>query len=862
MGFSVGRLSLLKFLILITLLCTFSATNSADSADELYAFSSFDTSLLSGGANLQQQWASLSAGVQVLEDVYYVDIYLNNRWGGRFPVNFRQLQENQNARPCFTERLAQELNMPDAVLSELAGRNPDRCPQLEELVDGATIKFEFSSLKLDVTIPQALMGDRPRGEVPRDQWQSGAIAGFFDYRLNSTYSEQKDNKRTQLYASLNSGVNIGLWRIRQRGVARWQDDNKQGTSSAYKHIDAYVQRAIEQIDAEVAIGDIQTEGTVFDSYAIRGVTLATDDRMWPQSQRGFAPVVRGVAMSNAKVSVRQKGIEIYQTNVPPGPFEIKDLYPTGYGGDLVVTIEESDGQVKHFTVAYSALDRLVRPGQLRYSASVGQLRNLPDNYKMEAMQGAAQYGVNNLLTIYGGSQLTKSYQSALFGVGLNTSVGAWALDVSQSHLDHGKMGSYEGFSGRITWSRRLPKTQTRFSFVGYRYSDKDYFSLSDASRTIALYERYKNTNNERYRVFSKKNEVSMNVSQVLNQGKAGTIYGSLSYFDYWGKSKGDKTFQLGYDHHFGIVSLGVNASRTESSSGNDYNSVYVGVSMPLGSARRAPRLSASVTFDADSNHSERVAVSSTEGKHNEFSWNATLADGNRQNTRASAFGSYRDSGAIVNAGVDVSSNHKSVHGGVSGSLVMHSGGVTAGQPLTETIAIVSAKDARGARLDKAHNVKLDRFGNAVISQLRPYYENTIGVSGEGLPLGVELLKTTELVAPYAGAIIKVDLPTAFAVPLVVQLTSFDSSYVKFGTEIYDDSEQMVGLVGQAGLALLRVHELAGNLQAIWQEGSERFICQFDYDVSKRPENQANLVISMPCETVVHVMPGQEGDGDE
>jgi hypothetical protein len=39
--------------------------------------------------------------------------------------------------------------------------------------------------------------------------------------------------------------------------------------------------------------------------------------MLPYSQRGYAPVIRGVASSNAVVSVRQNGYLIYQQNVAP-----------------------------------------------------------------------------------------------------------------------------------------------------------------------------------------------------------------------------------------------------------------------------------------------------------------------------------------------------------------------------------------------------------------------------------------------------------------------------------------------------------------------------------------------------------------
>ncbi len=83
----------------------------------------------------------------------------------------------------------------------------------------------------------------------------------------------------------------------------------------------------------------------FDSVSFRGVQLASDDNMLPDSLKGFAPVVRGIAKSNAQITIKQNGYTIYQTYVSPGAFEISDLYSTSSSGDLLVEIKEADGSV-------------------------------------------------------------------------------------------------------------------------------------------------------------------------------------------------------------------------------------------------------------------------------------------------------------------------------------------------------------------------------------------------------------------------------------------------------------------------------------------------------------------------------------
>ena len=84
------------------------------------------------------------------------------------------------------------------------------------------------------------------------------------------------------------------------------------------------------------IGDGNTPGNLFDSVPFRGVQIATDESMLPDSQQGYAPTIRGIARTNARVTVRQNGYAIYSTFVAPGAFVIDDLYPTAASGDLEV----------------------------------------------------------------------------------------------------------------------------------------------------------------------------------------------------------------------------------------------------------------------------------------------------------------------------------------------------------------------------------------------------------------------------------------------------------------------------------------------------------------------------------------------
>lgn len=166
----------------------------------------------------------------------------------------------------------------------------------------------------------------------------------------------------------------------------------------------------------------------------RGGQLASDDDMLPESMRGYAPVVRGIARSHAQIVIRQNGYVIYQDYVAPGAFEINDMYPTGGSGDLNVIIKEADGSEQNFIVPYASLPILQREGRLKYALTAGQYRSWDrrvDKTPFGQMTGIL--GAGGGFTLYGGFQESAKYQSIAGGLGRNLGdIGALSSDVTQA----------------------------------------------------------------------------------------------------------------------------------------------------------------------------------------------------------------------------------------------------------------------------------------------------------------------------------------------------------------------------------------------------------------------------------------------
>ncbi len=182
------------------------------------------------------------------------------------------------------------------------------------------------------------------------------------------------------------------------------------------------------------MGESSSLNGIFDSVPFTGIQLATDTTMLPESMRGYAPIIRGIARTNARVIIKQNGYQVYQTYVAPGAFEITDMYPSGGSGDLYVTVEESDGSKQEFVVPFATLPVMVREDQLEYEITSGKYRPYDGGVdETPFTQATATYGVSSSLTLYGGMQAASRYQALSTGLGYNLGeLGAASADVTQA----------------------------------------------------------------------------------------------------------------------------------------------------------------------------------------------------------------------------------------------------------------------------------------------------------------------------------------------------------------------------------------------------------------------------------------------
>ncbi|MEJ0230741.1 fimbria/pilus outer membrane usher protein (plasmid) [Klebsiella michiganensis] len=762
-------------------------------------------------------------GNPVPQGQYRIDLFMNEIWIGRADVRFELREPNSKiASPCYDLTLLQTLKLDMTKTNEKSRKgleNGSVCMELKEIQPLATAIYDSSSQHLRVSAPQSVLAHEAKGYIDSEYWDEGVPAATLQYDYNGYHSKLSSGEYTSHYLSLRGGVNAGPWRLRYRSAATWSDEEHFN----YQSSAVYVQRSIADWRSQLTLGESSTNGQVFDSISFKGVQLASDDRMYSDSQRGFAPVVRGVANSNARVRISQRGTQIYETTVPPGTFIIDDLYPNGSGGDLLVTITEADGNEHSFTVTYASTTELLRPGITRYSLVAGQYRSSQIDNTPSLVLGTWRHGFSNLITGYSGVIAANGYTALAGGLAFNTGFGALATDITHSRTNSRENRNLNGNSIRVSYAKILPVLDTNITLASYQYSSGGYYDADDAFTLRNKVSSNLATDRRRSRFI-------LNATQTLPDAY-GSFAVSASTQNYWTRRGSDREYMLSYNNQFGRASFGTTVSRIRNIATDTWDTQFMlSLSMPLGNDRKSPQFSTTYAHQRDVK-SVQNSLSGSVGETNQYSYNTYASFNDRkyggESTTAGVSGTWAAPYATLGVNTSTGPDYRQYGANVSGGIVSYSGGVVLSQQMGDTIGIVEARSATGAKIANYSGIIVDGDGLAVVPYLSPYRRNAVEVDPKGISTDVQLQNTSQSVVPTAGAVSLLKFNTEKGYSILLSGRLPNGLPLPFAATVYDEGNNIVGYISQGGQAILRVKNIKGSMTVRWGEGGNQQ-CSIDY----------------------------------
>jgi outer membrane usher protein len=785
-------------------------------------------------------------GNPVLSGEYRPDVYVNEAWIGRYDVSFRSIGDDEIARPCFSRKLLDAVGVDLEKLSEttraaLMSEGSQHCLQLEDLVPDAIAQFDSGDLRLNLSIPQISLRRSARGYVSPEMWDHGVNAAMMSYNFNAFSTTSGGRSSTSYYASLNSGVNLGDWRLRNNSSVTRSDSGP----TRIQTLNSYAQRSVVSLNSQLTVGDASTSGRLFDSISFRGAQLASDPRMLPDSQNGYAPVVRGVARTNARVQIRQNNNVIYETTVAPGRFEINDLYPTGFGGDLRVTITEADGSTSSFDVPYASVSQLLRPDTYRYSLTGGRTRSSFNVASSSFLQGTYERGISNSLTLAGGLLVATDYMALVGGGALSTPVGAVGLNLTQSHARVSERTTLNGQSLKLDYSKSIVATGTNIAVAAFRYSSGGYMRLQDLQAVKAVQQR----GNSGLTADRPRSQLQLSVSQSLGEG-GGSFYAVGTSQNYWNRSGSGSTFSMGYSNQWKSISYNISAMRQRDLQSRATGTQYTfSMSMPLGRETNSPSVSNLFTRGQGGESSLQTSLSGSLGEQRAVSYGASVYR-NPGSTGGSLNGQYNAPYANLGASYGYANGgSRQMSATVSGGVVAHAGGVILAQSLGDTIAIVQAEGAEGAAVNQG-GVRLNDSGHAVVPYLTPFRNNEVLLDPKGTSTDVELKSTSQRVAPVAGAVVLMKYDTVSGRSVLINAYRNNGEVVPFGADVLDEEGNVLGMVGQGGMVFVRTANDSGQLFLRWG-GDRQAQCRIRYALEPRAKDRVTEFdqITAQCEAL-------------
>ncbi|WP_347170380.1 fimbria/pilus outer membrane usher protein [Pseudomonas salmasensis] len=720
-----------------------------------------------------------------------VNLRVNGQRRGRLAVTF-----DQQGNLCFDRALLDAANL-------LPPNDTTGCQDFLAQYPQTLVEPDPATLTVSLVVPTDAL--RP---VQQDisGYQTGGFAGLLNYDLSGFYNRFGDDASRFGSANTEVGFNAGDWIVRSRQVQTWQDGLSRST-----HLEAYAQRTFASHQAVLQAGQINLYNPVLSGALITGVQVLTEHALQEQGQ---GALIQGIANSPAQVEVRQNGALIHSTVVPAGPFALTDVRRLNTRSDVEVTVKESVGGERRFTVPAAMLGLgLPAPG---YSVAAGRVRNVGDAKGEDpwVVSGGWTGALHPQLTLGTGVLAASQYRS----VGASLGWLPWLDSQIQLSTQVSNSQAQEKVSGvqtDLSWSQRLGEqwsisAANSWRSIGYRELEESTYARDDNNR------------DSRYRD-----------QQSLNLGWSHPRLGAFSA----GVSRsanfaGDSSSRAlaSWGTSIGAVSLSASAEWQMGGRQQQDNAVYLNISVPLGESRRLR------SWVRNSGGENRTGLGLTEQIDDQLSYRVSAEHDSSDHQVETTLGI---SALPRYSQLDLSysrsdAERSSYQGGARGGVVLHGDGMTfSPYPVRDTFALVSVGDMSGIKLSTPSGpVWTDWQGRAVVPQVAAYGRSPVEVQTRSLPRNADINNGLAMISAGRGAVDRVEFGVGLTRRLLLTVSTDQGAPLPAGASVSSAEGEFITLV-QEGSQVFLPNVLGQS--TLWITTPQGSRCQLLYSLPEKAD---------------------------
>jgi outer membrane usher protein FimD/PapC len=723
-----------------------------------------------------------------------VNLSVNGQRRGRVDIEF-----DRQGGLCFSRPLldAANLTVPDDTGNPTCHRFIERYPQ-------TVVEQDPASLSLTLVVPTDAL--RP-AQQDISGYQTGGFAGLLNYDLTGLYNEFGDN--TSRFGSANTevGFNAGDWIVRSRQVKTWQDSRSRTT-----HLDAYAQRTFAEQQAVLQAGQISLYNPVLAGTQITGAQVLTETALQDQNQ---GATITGIANSPAQVEVRQNGALIHSTVVPAGPFALTDVRRLNSRSDVEVTVKETSGEERRFTVPAAMLGLgLPAPG---YSVAAGRVRQIGDSDGTEPWVVSAGWSgaVHPQVNLGGGVLVADAYRSA----GMNLGWLPWQdsqLQFSAQAAQANHQGRERGVQTDLSWSQRFSENWSVSTASSWR--SQGYRDLEDST----FVGNSRDQQRSRYR-----DQQSLTASWAHPQLGAFSA-GVSRTASYNGESSSRALASWGTS--FGRVSVSASAEWQVGGRQQNDDSLYLNISVPLGENRRVR------TWARRTGSEHRLGAGLSEQLNDQLSYRVGVEHDSRDREVESSIGVsalpwYSQLDFNYTRSDD---DRASYQGGARGGVVLHGDGVTfSPYPVRDTFAVMSVGEMAGIKVSTPSGpVWTDWQGQAVVPQVSAYGRSPVEVQTRSLPRNADIHNGLAVISAGRGAVDKVQFGVALTRRALLNVTTDNGQPLPRGATVSTAEGEFITLV-QEGSQVFLPDVL--DTRPLWVKAPGHARCRLSFELPKEAD---------------------------
>ncbi|MBU2983077.1 fimbria/pilus outer membrane usher protein [Lentibacter algarum] len=665
-----------------------------------------------------------------------------------------------------------------------------------DTIPGLTYRYKPDTQQIILNVPNGSLLPKVQSAARRPEYLAAekSTGAVLNYSLGVDFGTSGANKSfgfNSLTLGLDSWVFTPYGTLSTTGAYRYS--NAAGADNAFTRYETRYEISNASKALTLSVGDVKTSGMSWSRpIRIGGVQLRRDFSLRSDIVTEQLLSYSGAAAVPSTVDVFIDNNRSYTTSVGSGPFRIDDLPIYSGAGDAVIVVRDELGHAKKQKVSFFASQNLLKKGVADYSLEFGYARQAygleSNNYGSDLVySGSLRYGLTKNVTLEGHFEGKSDLAMASFGINVvpfsfaEVSLTGGVSDYFDTKAKF-VQANFRTSIGQLDFNLNTMRAEDGFADLAYA-TGLDYLGIQNITSTGSLLE-----------FPTAMDVVSVAVPMPFSDRKLG-----VSMVHAQRASSSDLLLSTSYGLSLkeGRGSINFNGSRNLRT---DETTVSLGVSMSLGN-RTYARSSYDKGYDGSTSGNLYLARSIGE-KVGDTGY-AVQLESQRGNQLVSARGDYRSPFGKGGLELQTGGGGTFARGTFEGSFVATKQGIAAGNPITDSFALVDVGvPDLPIYLQNRPVTRTNQRGKALVTGLSSHRRNRVSINVQDLSETANVGATAMDVVPARKSGMFVGFNGSIRPNVLVVLRYPNGDFLPAGTYGYlngHKDETYVGYDGQAWL---------------------------------------------------------------